>query len=228
MQLKISFYHIHSPYTHVVYGIPQISHDKVDRHNYSKNFLIFYNSGPQEKITPPPEEAPPPPYHVVVRQRNSELGGSGHLIKNRKSVTPDLNDISSARINSRRQRQRVTQSESFEAIPPVHNKENLDIKAKEIPYIDEVIIAGHANGRSIEKTPVRLRAPRQKNTMREHRDSYITAVNSSKTEYRYDFKIILVLFKISNIINVLLRNSFYWHFGFSIFKNENKKVLHLH
>lgn len=154
------------------------------------------------KINYSNDDAPPPSYHDVVQQRTTTEGAerkviSTHKIKSRRHISPDVADGTPTRLNLRSRRQRITQSDasvySSEGSSPrqnYHNKENLNLEGKEIPFIDDTPNGGsqHRPHRiHSDQTAVRLRqhkVSKSKMTMREHRNSYITAVNASKTEYR--------------------------------------------
>jgi len=146
------------------------------------------------------EEAPPPPYHEVIQQRAMDGGDnksiSSHKIKARRHISPDVTDGTPTRLNLRSRRQRITQSDtsfySSEGSSPrqnYHNKENLNIDGREIPFIDETPNgAQHQRAHRVQsdQSAVRMRQAKlaRSKMMREHRNSYISAVNSSRQEYR--------------------------------------------
>ena len=143
---------------------------------------------------------PPPSYHEVVQQRSttsineSENGAviSKHNIRSRRHVSPDNLTPTRQNLQLKSRRARVANSqpsadgaiyssEGSSPRPNCHNKENLNVD-KGIPFIDDT--PSHQRARFHGASPVRMRQPkvsRSKVMMREHRNSYITAVNASKS-----------------------------------------------
>ncbi|CAG5085555.1 Oidioi.mRNA.OKI2018_I69.PAR.g10925.t1.cds [Oikopleura dioica] len=159
----------------------------------------------------------PPPYHEVVRQRkeyseSKMISSSAHTPRARRHVSPDSINASKiatpSRLNLRSRPQvrpqapapaagvhQITNIDSDNSSRTSNkssardtklaqqskSKESLEVKTSEIPFIDGNLVN--------QFDAVRIRNnSSQRHLMREQRNSYITAVNNSKPDYRNEFK----------------------------------------